>query len=162
MILSEKAAYIKGLMDGLKIDDSTNEGKVLLALYDLVSDIANTVDEIDADVDDIVEFCNVLDEDLQTVEDYLLDEDDDDDDDCDCDCCDCCCDEECDCDCDECDCDCCYEDDVYTCVCPTCGDTIELTIPMIEEGSINCPGCGEFLEFDVEEEDCDCDDCDEE
>ena len=147
MILSEKAAYVKGLMDGLNIDDSTKEGKVLLAIYDLVSEMANTVDEIDADVDDIVEFCNVLDEDLQTVEDYLLDEDDDDDDDCDCDC-------------DCCDCDC--EDDVYTCECPTCGDIIELTIPMIEEGSINCPGCGELLEFDVEEEDCDCEDCEDE
>lgn len=158
MILSEKAAYVKGLMDGLNIDDSTKEGKVLLAIYDLVSEMANTVDEIDADVDDIVEFCNVLDEDLQTVEDYLLDEDDDDDDDCDCDC-DCC---DCDCDCDDCDCDCCCEDDVYTCECPTCGDIIELTIPMIEEGSINCPGCGELLEFDVEEEDCDCEDCEDE
>ncbi len=159
MILSEKAAYVKGLMDGLNIDDSTKEGKVLLAIYDLVSEMANTVDEIDADVDDIVEFCNVLDEDLQTVEDYLLDEDDDDDDcDCDCDCCDC----DCDCDCDDCDCDCCCEDDVYTCECPTCGDIIELTIPMIEEGSINCPGCGELLEFDVEEEDCDCEDCEDE
>ncbi len=161
MILSEKAAYVKGLMDGLNIDDSTKEGKVLLAIYDLISDIANTVDEIDADVDDIVEFCNVLDSDLQTVEDYLLDEEDDEDDDCDCDCCDCDCD--CDCgDCDCCDCDCCDDDDTYECVCPTCGDIIELTLPMIEEGSINCPGCGELLEFDIEEEDCDCEDCNEE
>ncbi len=152
MNLTEKAAYLKGLMDGLKIDDSTNEGKVLLALYDLVSDIANAVEEIDQDVDDIVEFCNVLDEDLANIENDLYEDEDDDYDEDYCDDCDCdCCDDDCDC-CDCCDCD----DDCYEVVCPTCGDTIELTLEMVEEGSIECPGCGEFLEFDIEEE-CDCD-----
>ena len=29
MELSNKVAYLKGLMDGLKIDDSTPEGKIL-------------------------------------------------------------------------------------------------------------------------------------
>ena len=39
--------------------------------------------------------------------------------------------------------------------CPSCGDTICITEAMLDEGSINCPGCGELLEFDF---DCDCDD----
>lgn len=162
MTLTEKAAYVKGLMDGLDIDTTTDEGKILVALYDLVAEMAETVDDIDGDIDDIVEFCNVLDEDLQVVEEYLMDEEELEDD---CDCgCHCHCDDDCDCDCDcccddDCDCDCCDpEDDTYECVCPTCGDTIELTLPMIEEGSIECPGCGELLEFDIEEE-CDCEDC---
>lgn len=161
MILTEKAAYLKGLMDGLEIDDSTKEGKVLLAMYDLLKELAESVDEIDKDVDDIVEFCNVLDEDLANIENDLYEDEDDDydddycDDECDCDCCDC--DDDCDCDC--CDCD----DDRYEVVCPTCGDTIELTLEMVEEGSIECPNCGELLEFDIEEEcDCDCGCCDEE
>ncbi|MBQ8623629.1 MAG: hypothetical protein IJ424_04535 [Oscillospiraceae bacterium] len=151
MNLTEKAAYLKGLMDGLKIDDSTNEGKVLLAMYDLLSELAESVDEIDQDVDDIVEFCNVLDEDLANIENDLYDDEDDDyDDDY--------CDDECDCD-DCCDCEDC-DDDRYEVVCPTCGDTIELTLEMVEEGSIECPNCGELLEFDIEEE-CDCGCCDE-
>lgn len=137
MTLSEKASYLKGLMDGLKIDDSTDTGKILLAMGDLLNEMASTVDTIDADVDDIVDFCNVLDEDLHDIETALCD--DDDECDCDCDCDDCC-----DCDCDD--------DDVYEVVCPSCSDTIELTYDMVLEGSINCPNCGEFLEFDLDEE----------
>ena len=33
MELSKKVAYLKGLMEGLKIDDSTNEGKILTIWY---------------------------------------------------------------------------------------------------------------------------------
>ena len=144
-MLTEKAAYLKGLMDGLQIDDTTKEGKVLLALYDVISEICETVDTIDADVDDIVEFCSTIDEDLAEVEDELYG------DECDCDCCD----DDCDCDCccdDDCDC-CCDDDDTYEVVCPTCGDTIELNELMLEDGSVECPNCGELLEFDFDEED---------
>lgn len=145
-MLTEKAAYLKGLMDGLSIDASTKEGKVLLALYDVVNEICETVDTIDSDVDDIVEFCSTMDEDLGDVESYLFDDDDDCDfDDCDCDECEDC---DCDCDCDECDCgDCEYE-----VVCPTCGDTIMINDLMLEDGSVECPNCGETLEFEIEEE----------
>lgn len=143
-MLTEKAAYLKGLMDGLQIDDSTKEGKVLLALYDVINEICETVDTIDADVDDIVEFCSTIDEDLAEVEDELYGEE-----------CDCCCDDDCDCDCcdcdDDCDCDC--EDCTYEVICPTCGDTIELNELMLEDGSVECPGCGELLEFDLDDED---------
>lgn len=184
MTLSEKAQYLKGLMDGLKIDDSTDTGRVLLAMSDILTELCNSVDTIDADVDDIVDFCNTIDEDLHDVETALFDDDEDDDNDddddvyevicsncgetvevtydtilggeaecpnCgepiefefedDCDCCDC---EDGECDC--CDCD----DDDYEVVCPSCGDTIELTHEMVLEGSIECPNCKELLEFDIE------------
>ena len=146
-MLTEKAAYLKGLMDGLEIDGSTKEGKVLLALIDVVNEICETVDTIDADVDDIVEFCDTIDQDLSDVEDAVFGDDD-------CDCCDC---DDCDCDCDcddDCDCDCCCDEDdcVYEVECPTCGDTIELNDLMLEDGSIVCPNCGELLEFDFDEE----------
>ena len=36
MELSKKVAYLKGLMEGLKIDDSTNEGKILTIMADIV------------------------------------------------------------------------------------------------------------------------------
>lgn len=139
-MLTEKSAYLKGLMDGLNIDDSTKEGKVLLALRDVIDEICETVDTIDADVDDIVEFCSTIDEDLSDVEEAVFDDDD-------CDCCDC---NDCDCDdCEDCDCD----DCTYEVVCPTCGDTIELNELMLEDGSVECPNCGELLEFDLDGED---------
>ena len=142
-MLSEKAAYLKGLMDGLVIDDSTKEGKVLLAIYDVVKELCETVDTIDSDVDDIVEFCSTIDEDLAEVEDEVFGE-------CDCDCEDCCdCDDDCCCCGDDCDCE---DDCTYEVVCPTCGDTIELNDLMLEDGSVECPNCGELLEFDLDEE----------
>lgn len=142
MILSEKAQYLKGLMDGLAIDDSTPTGKVLLAIGELLEELSETVDTIDADVDDIVEFCNSMDEDLSDIEELLLDDDDE----CDADCC---CEDDCGCgDCCDCE-DCCG----FETVCPSCGDTIELTEEMVEEGSIDCPNCGEHLEFDIDCED---------
>ena len=43
MTLSEKAAYLKGLMDGLKLDTEKDENKVLAAVVDMLSDVAETV-----------------------------------------------------------------------------------------------------------------------
>ena len=129
MELSKKVAYLKGLMEGLKIDDSTNEGKILTIMADIL-------DEMSATVEDIAE------EDDETVGEIeeLIYGDDDDDDDCDCDD-DCCCDDEYDDD----------EDAMYECVCPNCGDTIMLGENIIADGSIDCPNCGESLEFDFSE-----------
>ena len=45
------------------------------------------------------------------------------------------------------------DDELYEVVCPCCGDTICLNEGMLEEGSMNCPGCNELLEFDFDEED---------
>ncbi len=137
-MLTEKASYLKGLMEGLDIDGSTKEGKVLLALKDVIAEICETVDAIDSDVDDIVDFCEKMDEDLCDVENEIFGEDDDE----------CCCDDDCCCHChgdDDDDCE-------YAVECPNCGDTIELTEPMLEDGSVECPNCGELLEFDIEEE----------
>ena len=39
MTLNEKAAYIKGLADGLDYDKTTAEGKIIAALLELVSDM---------------------------------------------------------------------------------------------------------------------------
>ena len=44
--MKEKAAYLKGLIDGLGIDESTKEGKVIKAMSELLSEMAETVDSI--------------------------------------------------------------------------------------------------------------------
>ncbi len=137
-MLTEKAAYLKGLMEGLDIDGSTKEGKVLLAIKDVIAEICETVDSIDNDIDDICDFCEAMDEDLSDVESAVFEDDDEDDED----------DDECCCGCED------DEDDddcEYEVVCPSCGDHIELTEPMLEDGSVECPNCGELLEFDIEE-----------
>ena len=53
MELSKKVAYLKGLMEGLKIDDSTNEGKILTIMADILDEMSATVDDDDdCDCDD--------------------------------------------------------------------------------------------------------------
>ena len=53
MTLSEKAAYLKGLMDGLKLDTEKDENKVLAAVVDMLSDVAETVSDLEDVVDTI-------------------------------------------------------------------------------------------------------------
>ena len=153
MTNTEKVAYLKGLMKGLSIDDSTNEGKVLLQIADILEDLALSVEEIDNDLTEITELVDCLDEDLGEVEEDLYCDDDDDK----CECghhhhrhgeCECGCEDEDEDAFDDED----FDDAVYEVVCPTCGDTICLNEELINEGSIECPNCGELLEFDFDEE----------
>ena len=125
MKLTEKVAYIKGLMDGLNPEDSDTV-KIVKAVVDVLEDMADAIEDIDNAVNDLDEYVGELDEDLQAIEDFI-------------------CDDECD------DC-CCDEDDYFTVTCPKCGEEFCVDEDIAEEGKINCPGCGEVLEFDLSDE----------
>ena len=71
MTLYEKAAYLRGLADGVDLDKNTPEGKILAALLDLVSDIADEVEAINEDIIDLQDYIEELDDDLADVEDFL-------------------------------------------------------------------------------------------
>ena len=151
MDICEKIAYIKGLAEGLGLDEATKEGKVLAAIIDLLGDITEEICDIEDGCDALLEQIDAVDEDLSTVEEILYGDDDD------CDCCDC--DDDCDCDCD------CCEDEVYEIECPACNDIIYLDAEMLEEEGMVCPNCGTDLEFDFDGDCCDCgcgcEDCEE-
>ena len=51
MTLNEKAAYLKGLCEGLTFDKNSAEGKLLVALVDLCSEMADEIVRIDEDVE---------------------------------------------------------------------------------------------------------------
>ena len=145
MDILEKCAYIKGLAEGLGIDASKPEGKVINAIIDLLSDITTTIADMDDEVATLGDYVEELDHDLGDVEEYLYDEECDDD-------CDCCCDDDCDCCCDE-DCDCCCDDEDYFEVeCPACGDVICFD-SSIDPEELTCPACGEKFECLIDEED---------
>ncbi|MDR0862909.1 MAG: TFIIB-type zinc ribbon-containing protein [Oscillospiraceae bacterium] len=55
MALIEKVAYLKGLADGLELDVTTKEGKVLSAIIGALEEIANEVDELSETVYDLLE-----------------------------------------------------------------------------------------------------------
>mgnify|MGYP006991688395 CR=1 FL=1 len=43
MTISEKSAYLKGLMDGLKLSTETDEGKMIAAIVALLGDLTRKV-----------------------------------------------------------------------------------------------------------------------
>lgn len=140
MTNSERASYIRGLMEGLELDPKAKETKVLNAMVELLDDLCLSVEELEDGFDLLSEQVDEIDEDLGNVEEdfYGLEEDD--------------------CGCGHHHGD--FEDAEFEVTCPSCGDTIQLTDEMLEEGSITCPGCGETLEFDFDDEDeCGCDHC---
>lgn len=51
--LTERAAYLKGLAEGLKIDESSNEGKLFSALLDVIEEIADEVTMMEERQDDM-------------------------------------------------------------------------------------------------------------
>ncbi len=134
MDICEKIAYIKGLAEGLGLDENKKESKVLAAIIDLLGDITEEICEIEDGCDELMEQIDAVDEDLASLENIIYDDDD-------CDCC------------DDDDCDCC-DDEVYEIECPACNDVIYLDADMLEEEGMTCPNCGTELEFDF---DCDCD-----
>ena len=128
MTITEKVAYLKGLMEGLDLDKTTKEGKVLDAMADILEDLALTVadncDQIDA-----------IDEDLESLEEYVYDEFDFDED---------------------------GYDDIfgddeegeYEFECPNCHEVVFIDESVFDEGKeIECPNCGAKLEGFYEEED---------
>ncbi|MDR7856137.1 CD1247 N-terminal domain-containing protein [Tissierella sp.] len=94
--LMQKVSYLKGLADGLGVDESTKEGKLLLHIVDILEEFADVLDETIDNQVELEEYVNFIDEDLADVEDelYGTDDDYDDDDDFDFDDFDDCCDDE--------------------------------------------------------------------
>lgn len=142
MTITERAAYIKGLAEGLGIDDSTKEGKIINALIGAIDDMSLTISVLESQIDELSEQVETIDEDLGSLEEDFYDLDD-----------------ECGCGCEDDEDDDYLDGDLYEVCCPTCGDTVCIDSDMLEEGQTTCPNCGELLEFDLEE-DCGDDHCD--
>ena len=70
--VSEKVAYLNGLMEGLGIGDATPEGKMIGKIVEVLEDMAQAMDEMDEMVAELDERVDELDIDLSEVEDCLL------------------------------------------------------------------------------------------
>ena len=132
MGISEKVAYLKGLMEGLNIDEQTNEGKLFTAIVDVLDEIALEIEDLTDEVMELGDGLDVVSDDLSDVEDIVYDDDDDDDDDED--------DEDEDED---------EEEECYATTCPECEEEIYFDDTVLEDGTLLCPNCGAKLEFDL-------------
>lgn len=153
MTIVEKAAYLKGLAEGLGIDPDTKEGKLWNALNGLLTDMAHEIEELQSSNMDFAEALDEISEDLSYLEELTCDldmpEEPDDFDDyegCSGSCASC---AGCEEDEDE---ELAYDGVVYDVTCPSCGEEISFDEETLEKGSIVCPSCGETLEFDLSDE----------
>ena len=177
MTISEKAAYLKGLVEGLGADKDSRDGKLWSCMTDLMADIAHELEDLQ---DSNLDFADALDEigdELSYLEEITCDLDSPTD-----------FDDECDGNCEECGlCD--YDEDddegdvvafadfaepseeeeaedeadtgddeeleydgvVYDVTCPSCGEEISFDEDTLKKGSITCPKCGEVLEFELDD-----------
>ena len=149
MTLSEKAAYLKGLMDGIKLDTEKDENRLLKAVVDLLQDMAVSIDDLEDNAIAVSDELDEIEENLDAIDEFLMDYDEDDeddyyDDDFD--------DEDFDYDLgdDDFDFD---EDPVYEVTCPKCGEVHQFSEKDLMEGSKPCSKCGELLEFEFDEDD---------
>ena len=149
MTLSEKSAYLKGLMEGMKLSTETDEGKMIAAIVELLGDVTRTLSDVQETTIAISDELDEIEDDLDAIEDFIMsmDEDEYEDDDFEDD------DEDFD-----------YEDleegfdfgdeetTIYEVTC-ACGEVIAFDEETLEEGSIVCENCGETLEFSFDDED---------
>ncbi|MDF2523721.1 MAG: hypothetical protein K0R31_1362 [Clostridiales bacterium] len=127
--LKERVSYLKGLADGMQINESTNEGKLLKAIIEVLDDISLSVEDIEEVQEELSEQVDSIDEDLAEIERIVFEEDD---------CCDC--DDE--------------EDSVIEIECPHCQEEVEIDLENIsDDDTVECPSCHEKIEI---EWDCDC------
>ena len=150
MTINEKAAYLKGLMEGLQLDTEKAEGKMIAPIVDLLGDVTKKLTNVEDTTIAISDELDEIEEDLDAIEDFIMDEDEDDYEDDD------------------------YEDDfddyddedydeegfdfgdedttIYEVKC-VCGNVIAFDEETLEKGSIVCDECGETLEFSFDDED---------
>lgn len=78
MELNKKAAYLQGLVDGLGIDDTTKEGKIIKAMSALLGEMAEVIESVDEDLSRAYDQINDLSEELEDLEADLYEDDEDD------------------------------------------------------------------------------------
>ena len=121
MGISEKIAYLKGLMEGMNVDTESNEGKLFAAVVDVLDEIALEVEDLTDEVMELGDGLDVISDDLSDGEDIVYDDEDEEDE----------------------------EEECYTTTCPECEEEIFFDDTMLEDGEIICPNCGAKLEFDL-------------
>ena len=73
MTITEKVAYLRGLVEGLKLDEDKDEVKVINAIIDVLDDMALSVADLEDEVASVEEMIDEIDADLEDLEDYVCD-----------------------------------------------------------------------------------------
>lgn len=123
--LSDRVAYLKGLAEGMEIVEENKLGKLLYAVIETLGDVADAIQQLADDHEELDEYVESIDDDLAEIEEALFDDEDheeedyeDDDDD----------------------------DDLIECECPHCKNTVFFDAEAFDLSENHvCPNCGKAL-----------------
>ncbi len=122
MKVTERVAYLKGLYEGLGMDGDKKEGKLLKEVIEVLAELAQTSTQLQEQTDVLVDDVDELYDEFFAMQGGEEDA------------------------CEH------HEDDMlYQLVCPTCNEKLFIDEEALEAGSMQCPACGEDLEFDLSE-----------
>lgn len=124
MNLSEKAAYLKGLAEGLDLESNKKEGRVLKEVLELLGEMASDIEDIAADLTDLYDVVDEMDEDLNFIAEEVYGVDHD------------------------------FDEDMYEITCPNCQEIVTLSEDMLIGDDVICPACGEKIEIELDACDC--------
>jgi len=120
--LKSRVAYVKGLAEGLGLDDSSREGKLFRHIIDILDALAEAVINLQEDYSDLADYTEAIDEDLNDLEDDFYDDLAEEED------------EEADFD----------DDEMFSVECPECHEIVYIDDDMLEDDDvveILCPNC---------------------
>lgn len=121
--LKTRVAYLKGLAEGLGLDDGSREGKLFRHVIEVIGELAEVVTVLQDDYTDLADYTEAIDEDLNDLEGDFYEEEEDEDEDED------------------------YydqEDDMFSVECPECHEIVYIDDDMLEDDDIVeilCPNC---------------------
>ena len=148
MDLKEKASYIMGWLEGLKLDSNEDQNKILKSVVSLLQEMTEKISVLEKEVEENSALVDELDEDLANVEKDLYNNEKD-----------ICFKDHSDCHCEKKDDDDIFKNDrilgeefekngKYEVSCTNCGRIIELDEGIFEKEDITCPECGFKVDFD--------------
>ena len=142
MTTSEKVAYLKGLAEGMGIQEDSGQGKLFKVIIDILEDLALDLADTKDSLVDLTDSMEAVSEDLSELEDDFYESP--------CFTCEGCADEEDDEAEDE------EEDEeddedeepvFYSVECPGCGFKLTVDEEILEAGTFECPECGQVIDL---------------
>lgn len=72
--LRARVAYLHGLAEGLDVNESSVEGRVLLGVLDVLGDLAESVEALAESHDELADYVEEMDDDLSDIEEQVYDD----------------------------------------------------------------------------------------
>lgn len=128
--LRERISYLKGLSEGLKVDDTTKEGRILQNMMGVLEEMADSIAQLELAQREADEYMDAISEDLGDLEDWIYgtvdespewEEDEEGEE----------------------------GDEVIEVTCPNCGEQIWVDTEAVQDGlEAVCPNCNEVINRD--------------